>query len=86
MSSHPGKRILIVGTTGAGKSTLAQTLSETLGIPHVELDDLHWDANWTSSLFFEERVSKVVEDQNCCWIVDGNYQKARPISGLTWIQ
>ena len=37
-------RIAVVGTTGAGKTTLAKALAAEL--PHIELDALHWHANW----------------------------------------
>jgi ATP-dependent protease HslVU (ClpYQ) ATPase subunit len=39
-SQIPPKRILIIGTTCTGKSTLAQKLSKILSIPHTELDAL----------------------------------------------
>ena len=41
------QRINVVGTTCTGKTTLARRLSEVLGIPHVEMDALYWEPNWT---------------------------------------
>ncbi len=41
------KRIVVVGTTGSGKTTLAGRLAERLNIPHVEQDALNWGSNWT---------------------------------------
>ncbi len=43
---HCGQRIAIVGTTGSGKTTLAQQLSQRINVPHIELDALHWEPNW----------------------------------------
>lgn len=40
-------RILVVGTSGAGKSRLAGQLAAALGVPHVELDALYWGPDWT---------------------------------------
>ncbi|WP_423226670.1 AAA family ATPase, partial [Candidatus Amarolinea aalborgensis] len=40
------QRIVVVGTSGSGKTTLARRLALALGIPHIELDALHWEANW----------------------------------------
>jgi adenylate kinase family enzyme len=37
-------RILIFGNSGSGKSTMARRLSATLGIPHLDLDQLAWSS------------------------------------------
>ena len=37
-----GRRVLIVGTTGAGKTTLAHVLAAKLDAEHIELDALYW--------------------------------------------
>ncbi len=75
----PGQRIAIVGTTGSGKTTLARQLAERLNLRHVELDALHWGPNWTEPPpdEFRQRVSAALNGQ--CWVVDGNYGKARDI-------
>lgn len=67
------KRIWIVGQTGAGKTTLAQTLAERLSLSHTELDALHWQADWTplTPAAFRARVEQVLGAD--AWIVDGNY-------------
>ncbi len=36
------ERILILGRTGSGKTTLARELAAALGVPHVELDSLYF--------------------------------------------
>jgi adenylate kinase family enzyme len=77
-------RIVVVGTAGAGKTTLAKTLAASLAIPHVELDALHWDPGWqgVSVTDPDEFVRRVAEaTAGDAWVVDGNYGLVRK---LTW--
>ena len=36
------QRVMVVGTSCSGKTTLARGLSGALGVPHIELDALYW--------------------------------------------
>jgi len=73
------KRIMVVGTSCSGKTTLARAIAEAAGIPHVELDALHWGPDWSQCPLdrFREAVRERVAGD--CWVVDGNYAKARDI-------
>jgi adenylate kinase family enzyme len=66
-------RVLIIGSGGAGKSTLARRLGEALRIEVIHLDILHWRPNWTESP--KDEFRKVVEQaiKKESWIMDGNY-------------
>jgi adenylate kinase family enzyme len=72
-------RIVIVGSTGSGKTTLARELSRGVEAPHIELDAFNWGPNWTavSQDLFRARVSEAVSAER--WIVDGNYHVIRDI-------
>lgn len=78
-SYHEGQRISVVGTTGSGKTTLARQVAQHFQIPHIELDALHWEPNWTaaSPQVFRERVTEALSGDR--WVVDGNYSAVRDI-------
>jgi adenylate kinase family enzyme len=40
-------RVLVAGTSGSGKLTLARHLAAVLELRYVELDALHHGQNWT---------------------------------------
>lgn len=79
MSAQCGQRVSVVGTSGSGKTTTASQMAQQLGIPHVELDTLHWELNWTPAPLdvFRERVAQALSGD--AWVVDGNYSKVRDI-------
>lgn len=70
---QPGNRIRVVGTSGSGKTTLARRLAARLGIPHIELDALHWEPGWTMAEpdVFGDRIAKA--SSSTSWVMDGNY-------------
>lgn len=76
------KRIVVIGTTGSGKTTFARQLARTFGIPHIELDALHWNPNWqeTPKEQFIEKVEAAT--QAPAWVVDGNY--TTKVSPIVW--
>jgi adenylate kinase family enzyme len=75
----PYRRINVVGTSAAGKTTFARALSACLDVPCVELDALHWEANWTEAAdrVMRQRVTKATAGD--AWVVDGNYSAVRDI-------
>jgi adenylate kinase family enzyme len=79
MLSFPYKRLVVVGVTSSGKSTLAETLARRFDLNHIELDALHWEPNWQSAPLeiFRERVQKATQAEH--WIVSGNYHIVRDL-------
>jgi len=73
LRDHP--RIVVVGTSGSGKTTFARSLAEALRREHIELDALHWGPNWTPRTDFAELVRAAVTAD--AWVVDGNYSRVR---------
>jgi len=68
-------RIVVVGTTGSGKTTVAQELARRFGVPHVELDALFHGPGWieTPPEEFRRRVAAATDGDG--WVVDGNYER-----------
>lgn len=74
-----GVRIVVVGSTGSGKTTLARHLSRLLDVPYVELDSLYWGPNWTPvpTEEFLARIGASLSSDR--WVADGNYSKVREV-------
>ena len=66
------RRILIVGNSGGGKSTLARSLGEKLALPIVHLDVLFWKPGWVELSDDEFRVQVARALEGPAWICDGN--------------
>ena len=72
-------RIVVVGTTGAGKTALARKVSRALDVPHVEFDAYRHGPGWseTPDDVFRERLRDVLAGGS--WVGDGNYRIARSV-------
>lgn len=77
LSPHLTRRIVIVGLPGAGKTTLARQLSHRLGIPHIELTRLRWQAGWVKvdRDCFRAHIAQTTQGET--WIVEGTYRQVR---------
>jgi adenylate kinase family enzyme len=79
MKTFPFKRLVVVGSTSSGKSTLAKGLANKIGADFIELDALHWEPNWIEAAdeIFRERAEAATSSE--AWIVAGNYHVVRDI-------
>jgi adenylate kinase family enzyme len=73
MAQAAMKKILIIGSGGAGKSTLARALGEILKVEVLHLDRFHWQPGWIG--LPKDEWQKTVEDllKRDSWIMDGNF-------------
>src|SRR6266516_3854518 len=75
------ERILILGRTGSGKTTLARELAAALGVLHVELDSLYFGPDFRRAplSLLRERTSAAIAGDR--WVTDGN---KRAVRDLVW--
>ena len=73
------QRIVIIGSSSSGKTTLAKILSKKLSLEHKELDFFYWEPNWTEAKTddFRNRVMPFVQNER--WITDGNFSQVRDL-------
>ena len=74
------RRVVVLGTSGSGKTTLARELARRMDAPHIELDALYWQENWTRTPkpVFRQRVEQAIAQES--WALCGNYASVRDIT------
>ncbi|HEU4820061.1 MAG TPA: AAA family ATPase [Qipengyuania sp.] len=67
------RRVLVIGSPGAGKSTFARALAERTGLPLIHLDAEYHLPGWTEpdEAAWQARLKQLVAGDS--WIIDGNY-------------
>lgn len=86
------RRIVVVGVSGNGKTTLSRRLGARLGLPVTELDALNHQPGWTeaSDEDFRRDVEAAMSSPEG-WILDGLYQRRlgdlilREADTLVWL-
>jgi adenylate kinase family enzyme len=73
------QRVLVIGQSGAGKTTVARQLATVLRVPHLELDAFFHGPGWESNPTFVSDVDAATATRG--WVVDGNYP---PVRDLVW--
>lgn len=69
------KKIIVIGSPGAGKSVFSKKLKSITNIPLYHLDMLYHKVDGThiSKEELEEKLKEIFKKDN--WIIDGNYQR-----------
>ena len=73
------RRILVLGRTGSGKTTLARELAAAVDVPHVELDALYFGPQFSTVPLplLRERTSAAIAGDR--WVTDGNKSAVRDL-------
>ena len=78
MSEAPlalGRRVIVTGLAGSGKSTFSLALAARTGLPVVHLDLHFWKPGWVapSEAEWREEQDRLLAGE--AWIADGNYDE-----------
>jgi len=79
MPSFLYQRIIVIGSTSSGKSTLAEKLAKRFDLNFIDLDALHWEPGWQEAPLevFRKRVETATRAP--AWAVAGNYHIVRDL-------
>ena len=73
-----GRRVVVDGMTGAGKSTFARALAAKTGLALIHLDLLYWKPGWSRPTAEEWKEKQRAALAGDAWIADGNYPETLP--------
>ena len=70
-----GRKILVIGCPGSGKSTFSKNLRDITGLPLFHLDNIWWkpDKSHISREEFDQKLDEILRTDR--WIIDGNYSR-----------
>jgi adenylate kinase family enzyme len=71
------ERVLVAGTSGAGKTTLAARVGQSLDLPHVEIDALFHGPGWTPRASFLAEVDAFSSGPR--WVTEWQYGSVREL-------
>ena len=77
------RRVSVIGSSGSGKSTVARSISDQLGLRYLELDAIFHQPGWVPKpdAQFRAEVAEFVRAKH--WVVDGNYTTLA-VAELVW--
>ena len=67
------RKVLVIGSGGSGKTTLARRVAARLNIDLIHLDSIYWKPGWVETPKAEWRTSVEELVKREAWIMDGNY-------------
>src|SRR3984885_5595662 len=73
--SAPGRRVIVTGLAGSGKSTFSRALAAKTGWPVIHLDLHFWKPGWVAPSETDWREKQCGVLAGNAWIADGNYHE-----------
>ena len=74
---HRPQRVLVAGSSGSGKTTVAAAVAEVLDLPRVELDALFHGPAWTPRPSFVDDVRRFAATEQ--WVTEWQYPAVRDL-------
>lgn len=73
------RKVLVIGSGGAGKTTFARALAERSGLPLIHLDSFYWGPGWnpTPNEEWDRTIAQLIARDT--WVMDGNYGRTLPV-------
>ena len=70
-----GRKIIVLGSPGSGKSTFSRKLHAVTGLPLIHLDNVWWkpDRTHISREEFDAKLAEFLQGDE--WIIDGDYSR-----------
>lgn len=67
------QRVMVIGSSGSGKSTISRKLAKRYRLPLVHLDHHFWQPGWVqpSDEQWRRQVGDLISEEH--WLHDGNY-------------
>lgn len=70
----PDRRILILGNSGSGKTTMARSLQIESGLPHLDLDTIAWAQPGERLPIAESTAAlEAFNRSHKSWVIEGSY-------------
>src|SRR5215471_10074644 len=70
-----GRRVVVTGLAGSGKTTFSRSLAAKTGLPVIHLDVHFWKPGWIAPSEGEWREKQRDLLAGDAWIADGNYHE-----------
>ena len=67
------RKVMVIGSAGAGKSTFSTSLGEILDLPVYHLDSIFWQPGWVKTEREDWARTQEALVSGDAWILDGNY-------------
>ena len=77
--SVTARRILLIGVTGSGKTTVARALEARHGIPAIDVDALAWQPGWVKTPDEELAAAAAQVAATDAWVMDSAWSAIRPV-------